>query len=211
MFFLRRSPAAYPLLPAVPSPSAAAEPFPAPPKAMPWSTGCSGSRGKCRAHRFVHDHAVRAAKAEFCCREVVFLITNLGAATRVNIVGSCICILVVLSHWPLYEPLYPWHLKLVVFSLSPELSLGWTLLAKHFFELKSQFKGRSFFEVSCDVRAPWISPDRVCKCSSSWGNSIRAPGPLEHLNAGLWYTARHMLRDLLSIQLLKWYFRPGGQ
>lgn len=34
----------------------------------------------------------------------------------------------VLSNWSLYEHLYPWHLKLVAFSLSSKVSPGWTVL-----------------------------------------------------------------------------------
>lgn len=128
MFFLLRSPAACPLLSAVLLLSAAAKPFRAPSKVMLWIIGCSGSCDKCRAHRFVRGRAVGAPKAEFCCWEVLLLITSLGAATTANVVGSCIYILVVLSNWHLYESLYPWHLKLVAFSLSPEMSFGWTLL-----------------------------------------------------------------------------------
>lgn len=45
-------------------------------------------RGMHRAHPVVCVTAAGAAKAEFCCWEVLFLITDLGAATRVTLLGQ---------------------------------------------------------------------------------------------------------------------------
>lgn len=178
MFFLWKNPVTGPLLPAVPDPIACCR-----------ALFCA-SQGDALKHWFWWElrHAQGSWLRVWLCggnreRRILLLGSSVphhqsGSSHQSKFVGSNICILVVLSNWPLYELLYCWHLKLVAAFLPPEMSLGWTHLAEPFFELKSRFKGQSLFEVSCGVRALWISLDRVCKCSSSWGKSTgcsRAP------------------------------------
>lgn len=144
MFILWRSPATRPLLPAAMDPvGCCRDLFCAPERPCPKSIGCSGSCGEWRAQ----GSSLRAWPCGGSNKSGILLSGSLfphhqpGSSHQSKFVGSNTYILVVLSNWPLYEPLYPWHLKLVAFSLSPQMSLGWTLPAEHFFELKATFRG----------------------------------------------------------------------
>jgi len=88
VFFLWRSPVPRPLVPAVAEPIGGRRALFCAPKAMPSGVGCSWTRGAAGLIAASRGCAVGAKKAEFCCQEVLFLITSLGAATRENLLGQ---------------------------------------------------------------------------------------------------------------------------